>query len=220
MLRIDHIALGVQNLYEGAERLRTETGFGDCEGGWFPGVGVANRIMPLGPRQYLETESVIDATTAERTTGGRWFREQLQAGDVFIGWCAGVDSREELDGYAEWFGAEVEETSTRIRPDGTVRGSPRTPNAPAAWRRGLPNVFYMDPDTHPANDPVQHQHQPTGIAWMEVGGTAHDMRRWLGPGADDLPLEYNKRPHGVYAVAVQTAEGKEVVIRRRSVLLG
>lgn len=220
MLRIDHIALGVQNLFEGAERLRAETGLGDREGGWFPGIGAANRIAALGPRQYLEVESVIDAVTAERTAGGRWFLDQLRAGDVFLGWCAGVDSREELDRYAEWFGVPVEETVTRVAADGSVRGSPRTPSAPEAWRRGLPNVFYMDPDTHPAND-APHGREPGGIAWMEVGGTERDMREWLGSGVDDLPLRFNHRPHGVYAVAVRSSpEEHEIVIRRRPVLLG
>ena len=223
VLRIDHIALGVQNLFEGAERLRAETGFGDAEGGWFPGIGAANRIVPLGSRQYLEVESVVDAFAAERT-GGRWFRDQLRAGDVFLGWCAGVDDREELDGYAEWFGAPVDETATRVNADGSVRGSPRVPSAPDAWRRGLPNVFRMDPATHPAGSDVRHTREPGGIAWMEVGGAERDMRAWLGSGVDDLPLRYNHRPHGVYAVAVHIADedgaSRELVVRRRPVLLG
>lgn len=225
MLRIDHVALGVQNLFEGAERLRAETGFGDVEGGWFPAIGAANRIVPLGPRQYLEVESVVDAFAAERTAGGRWFRDQLRVGDVFLGWCAGVDDREELESYAEWFGVPIDETATRVAADGSVRGSPRVPSAPTAWRRGLPNVFCMDPDTHPATSEVRHTRAPAGIAWMEVGGAERDMRAWLGSGVDELPLRFNHRPHGVYAVAVRTPADErghcgELVIRRRPVLLG
>jgi hypothetical protein len=47
-LHIDHVCSGTRNIYEGTQRLRDETGFGNYDGGWFPASGLANRIVPLG----------------------------------------------------------------------------------------------------------------------------------------------------------------------------
>ncbi|MCZ7536247.1 MAG: VOC family protein [Acidimicrobiia bacterium] len=60
MLRIDHFCIGSRHLYEGAERFRAETGLDSYDGGWFPGMGVGQRIVPLGDLCYIEIESVID----------------------------------------------------------------------------------------------------------------------------------------------------------------
>lgn len=220
MLHIDHIALGVQNLYEGAERLRSETGFGDEEGGWFPGIGVANRIMPLGADQYLEVESVIDAFSGPRMAAGRWFLDQLALGDVFLGWCARADTRAEIDAVASAHGCAVAESGGRVRLDGTRSSSNHAPPTLTAWQRGLPNVFcWPDMSEHPGRVEVRSQVETRGVAWLEVGGTEADMRAWLGDGVRGLPLRYNGRAHGLYAVAVGTEHGEQV-IRRRSILHG
>ncbi|MGW4587697.1 VOC family protein [Amycolatopsis thermoflava] len=217
MLTIDHISLGTRNLYEGTERLCRETGLGQYEGGWFPGLGIANRIVPLGPDQYIEVESVIDAYSPEHNASDRWFYEQIRGGDVYLGWCLRVDTRAELEAVAARLGTGIIETGLRQRPDGSLSAPARTPDTVSCWSRGLPNVFHLpDLSVHPAAQPCPSAVTPRGIAWMEVGGTREDMVAWLGPEAAGLPLRYNGDRPGLYAVAVTTADG-EIVIRRTAI---
>ncbi|MES4902001.1 MULTISPECIES: VOC family protein [unclassified Streptomyces] len=218
MLTIDHISLGSRNIYAGTEQLCAETGFGQYEGGWFPHLGIANRIVPLGPDQYIEVESVIDAYAPRTNPSARWFYDQIEGGDVFIGWCLRVDTRDELQKLAEHFGTDIIDTPLRKRTDGVQRNAIRVPETIPCWQRGVPNVFLIeDLSEHPGAQPRDGQRDtPQGITWMEVGGTEADMRAWLGDGAADLPLRYNGGRPGLYAVAVATDEG-EVVIRRTAV---
>ncbi|MFF3906428.1 VOC family protein [Streptomyces sp. NPDC001848] len=89
MLSIDHISLGCRSICEGTERLCDETGSGQYEGGCFPHLGIANRIVPLGPDQYIEVESVIDAYSPQTNPSARWFYDQIERGDVYIGLVPG-----------------------------------------------------------------------------------------------------------------------------------
>ncbi|MBB5157003.1 VOC family protein [Saccharopolyspora phatthalungensis] len=218
MLTIDHISLGTKNLYEGTVRLCDETGLGQYEGGWFPGLGIANRIVALGPDQYIEVESVIDAYSPEHNPVDKWFYDQIRNGDVYIGWCLRVDTRDELETIAARLGSEIFETGLRRKPDGSMSAPARPPDTVYCWQRGLPNVFLIpDMDAHPARQPRDHETvSPQGVTWMEVGGTEQDMRQWLGDGVDQLPLKYNGDRPGLYAVAVGTPSG-EIVIRRPAV---
>jgi hypothetical protein len=217
MLAIDHISLGTRNLYEGTERLCRETGLGQYEGGWFPGLGIANRIVPLGLDQYIEVESVIDAYSPQHSLTDRWFYDQISSGDVYIGWCLRVDTLEELEDHAERMGTEIIQTGLRQRPDGSLSAPARTPDTVYCWQRGLPNIFHIaDMSTHPARQPCEQPAAPQGIAWMEVGGTQQDMIGWLGEEAKNLPLTYNGERPGLYAVAINAPDG-EIVIRRTAV---
>ncbi|MBL1119617.1 VOC family protein [Streptomyces sp. 110] len=217
MLTIDHISLGTQNLYEGTERLCRETGLGQYEGGWFPGLGIANRIVPLGPDQYIEVESVIDAYSPQRNPVDKWFYDQIADGDVYIGWCLRVDTREELEAVAARRGTEIFETGIRKRTDGTMTAPAHTPDTVYCWQRGLPNVFHVpDMATHAARQPCEQPTAPRGITWMEVGGKEEDMVHWVGDEARNLPLAYNGERPGLYAVAIGTPQG-EIVIRRPAV---
>src|SRR4051812_37559646 len=111
MIYVDHVCLGTRNLWEGTERLRTETGLGFYEGGWFPKLGLANKIFPTGGDTYTGGGSVVVVNKKE--TGNpapRFFRKKGRAGDVFIGWSPGVDSGEEFKHLAKPLGSDVFET--------------------------------------------------------------------------------------------------------------
>lgn len=217
MITIDHICLGVQNVYEGAQRLRDETGLGHYEGGWFPDYGLANRIVPLGGDVYIEVEGVIDAyKLREGNPVARWFDEQVRDGDVFIGWCARVAERAQLDRLARRFDTEVLDSVLRVRPDGTRPAAFRVPDAARCWQAGLPNFFYFaDMDKHPSRLPadVGASATPAGVNWMELGGCADAMSDWLGVDATRLGLRFNGDAPGLYAVAVQTSRGEQVIRR-------
>jgi hypothetical protein len=223
MIAIDHICLAVQNVYEGSQRLRDETGLGHYEGGWFPAFGLANRIFPLGDDTYIEVESVIDTFAHKRgLESAKMFHDAAVHGDVFLGWCARTDSREELEELSRRSGMPVIADSLRTRPDGSTRISTRAPASGYCWKRGVPNLFLYTEDNiaqHPARiAPEFGSTDPSGIAWMEIGGTRADLAAWIGDSAAaGMPLEYNGKTPGLYAVAVKTEQG-ELVIRRRNAL--
>ena len=219
MVEIDHICLGVQHLFEGAYRLRNETGFGDYEGGWFPQTSLANRIVPLGDDTYIEVEAVVDAyqlRAAEPVSV--FFDACVQRGDAYVGWCVRVASREELDRVARRLHADVVEHTLKLLHDGQAgAGVARVPDAISCWAAGKPNFFYFpDMTVHGSRQipttPIRCS--PQGLAWMEVGGTVEEMSDWLGISADMLPLRFNGAAAGLYAVAVNTAEGERVIRRR------
>jgi hypothetical protein len=223
MIEIDHICLGVKNVYEGSQRLREETGLGNYEGGWFPELGLANRIVPLGDDTYIEVESVVDVFKVEEgNRAALWFRDQTAAGDVFIGWCARATSRVEMGAIAKRLGSEIIEGNLRTRPDGSCPLAVRVPDTATCWAAGLPNFFYTeDMARHPGRVPIAPGPgiRPHGIAWMELGGSAEAMSDWLGIRASSLPLRFNGKTPGLYALAVKTERG-EVVIRRRPINSG
>jgi hypothetical protein len=217
MIEIDHICLGVRNVYEGAHRLREETGLGNYDGGWFPMSGLANRIVPLGDHTYIEVEAVVDAhMTIDPSSTAHWFHDQVRNGDVYVGWCARTGSLAELEAIAKRLRVEVTTTMLKRMPDGAQIGAPRAPAAVTAWKAGVPNFFFF-PDLmqHGSQKPVTGPSPttPRGLAWIEVGGTVEEMSDWLGQRADSLPLRFNGDVPGLYAVAVKTDPG-EIVIRR------
>jgi hypothetical protein len=57
--------------------------------------------------------------------------------------------------------------------------------------------------------------RPLGISWVEVGGTEAAFLQVSGPAGKDVPIRFNGKGSGVYAVAVKTADG-EVVVRRKA----
>jgi hypothetical protein len=216
MIHVDHVCLGTRNLWEGTERLRTETGLGFYEGGWFPKLGLANKIFPTGGDTYIEVESVVDVHEYENgNPAARFFRDKCRDGDVFIGWCARVDSREELEQLAKRLGSDVFETGLRQRADGVLGVAVRTPETIPCWKVGLPNFFYVaDITMHPSRMSTQHGTKtPLGLSWLELGGTAEEMNDHLGMSAASLNLRFNGGAHGLHAMGVNTNAG-EVEIRR------
>lgn len=217
-IQIDHISFGVQNLYEGAQRLRDETGFGVAEGGWFRGIGIANRIMPTGADTYIEIESVIDTYEFERKNpAAQWFHSRMAGGDRFIGWCCRVSSLDELNAIAKRLGSKVIVGPVRTRPDGSEPVATRTPDTATCWAKGVPNFFYVpDASKNAGHIPVPGANTPTGIAWLELGGTEREMSEWLGIPASNLPLRFNGKAPGVHAVGINSTRGL-VEIRRQPV---
>jgi hypothetical protein len=71
-------------------------------------------------------------------------------------------------------------------------------------------IAWDDPARHPALEPVAHENQPNGIAWIEIAADETRLKEWLGP--DDLPVTVVGGEPGVRAVAIATARG-EIVLR-------
>jgi hypothetical protein len=217
MLHVDHICLGASNIYESSARLKDDTGFGYYDGGWFPHAELGTTVFPLGDHNYLEVEGPINHHRYRTDPIANWFERRVARGETFMGWCLRVDEEDELDEFAARWGAPVEDSVGRVLPhqDGVAKKNRCVPFTIDCWDRGLPNVFHFrDPDSHSSLTPVDHVVAPSGVEWLEVGGTPQDMERWLGDAAKDLPLEYfPERAPGLYGIAVAT-EGGVTLIRR------
>jgi len=218
MIRLDHFALHGHNHYESASRLRAETGFGFYDGGTL-GQANANKIVPLGGSNYIEVVGFVDPyKLKDPTPQTKWLYDMMESGDHFGGLCLRVDTQAELETLAAKHGWEINQGG-RMRTSGIFLPWMSTPKE-SPWPKGLPNVyFWPDMSTHPSGQPIEPAPgltRPLGVSWVEVGGSEADMQAWLGLPLTEIPFKYNRKAHGLYAIAVKTAKG-EVVIRRKSV---
>lgn len=211
-LAIDHVSLGVKDLFEGSARLQREIGIRSLEGTWFPEGGMANRYFRTGNDTFIEVEGITDPFASEKFATAKHLLERLRGGDCFLGWVLRVETREELQEIASRLNAEVLDGPLGLAADGSPQPNyVRTPESFSSWSRGLPNFMYWSGNPRPVTPgPVK----PTGIAWLEIGGVEADMRNWIGPGVETLPLRYNGKEPGVHAVGINSAKGI-IEVRRR-----
>lgn len=148
------------------------------------------------------------------------FFEAVADAEHFRGFSLAVNNREELVALAQARGFAIHENpeAARRRPDGTRVEIVQAPSIGASWSQGLPNwCCFPDPATHPSGRKVVAAPglvRPLGIAWLEVGDDEATMSQWLGRAVSPLPIRFNGRAPGVYALAVRTSAG-QVVIRPR-----
>src|SRR4051812_27284116 len=69
VLRLSQVIFGVGNLDAATDRFRS-LGFDVLDGGVHPGVGTANRVIPLGA-QYIELLGVVSPDQARQNDYGR-----------------------------------------------------------------------------------------------------------------------------------------------------
>jgi hypothetical protein len=120
---LDHLVVTAPSLEAGAVHVEARLGVRPGPGGRHPRMGTHNRLLPLGPDQYLE----VIAVDPEAPPPGhpRWFGlDQVRPGDAprLAGWVARTEGLAELPAGAEaLFGT----------PAAMSRGS-------LAWRITLP----------------------------------------------------------------------------------
>jgi len=233
-IHINHFALGARNIYEASERLFKETGLGFWTGEWVQSTGC--HMFPLGGDVFIEVEGTIDAHAYLKMPKPNYIYDVLDTdndynGDHWTGLMLGVESLADLEAIAKRLGGEVSPDDSKInpynhfiRPDGYVMGyqsAPRYPNGrPSKWPRGLP-TFYYYPDVpgRSSNQPVvarAHMVEPTGVKWIEFGGTEELLSEWMGvkKASDVIPVRFNGKAVGVWAVCVGIEGKDDVVIRR------
>lgn len=216
MIELDHISLAVRSLYERAHRLREETGLDNYEGGWLEGA--ANRIVPLPDGAFLQLESWVAA--GDMHPYRQYFLDATADGDSWMFWCLRASTMEEMEAIAERLDTTVDRMDFGLtKADGSTMGWTVTPPTPMCWVGGMPNWYYWEdqPGPHPSRVQVNHRRPFTGVAWMEVGGDPAAMEAHITPEVfARLPLRFVDQPPGLYAVAVGTEDGDEVVIRASS----
>jgi hypothetical protein len=204
---MDHVLLAVPDLDGAGAMFLEEHGLASLEGGRHTGWGTANRIVPLGDRQYVELIGVFDETQAETNPFGSTIRAAVEQGGGLVGWCVAVDDAEAP---AERMGLSVTEGS-RTRTDG-VTLSWRTAGFEAAlaepWR-----PFFLEwripEEAHPGRAKVPHRVEPGGIAWIQVACDLQVLREWVGD--VDLDVRLGEGPPGLLSVGITTGGGEVVL---------
>ncbi len=183
-------------------------GFAVVDGGRHPGLGTANRVIPLG-NAYLELLGVIDQDEAEASTFGRSLIARIADGDRLTRWSIRT---EHIESVGDRLGL-VPEARRRLRPDGSMltwRSAGIEQSLRDAW---LP--FFMqwdDPAQYPGAIPVAHPVGECSLSWLQVSTPDSDrLARWT-EGQTDLPLRRGDHAEGIDAVAISTPDG-EVVVR-------
>ena len=218
---LDHVHIGCANVYTTAFDLMQATKMGHFDAGFVDTITTGQKMMPLGGSVYMEIESIIDPFATSDTNRRPWWYKRAVAlkSAVFSGVCLRVNTMDELRELAKRHGGDVR-SNTRTPPDGApfkFWEGPRTAGA-HPWESGKPswccweNRLFM----HPSGQPIVNAPglvQPTGVAWLELGGTKAQMQAWLGQNPDDLQMKFNGKPAGLYAVGINTDAGL-VEIRR------
>ncbi|MEX2203872.1 MAG: VOC family protein [Actinomycetota bacterium] len=192
----------VRDLDAAAERFRRELGLDSTPGGHHGRWGTANRIVPFG-EDYLELIAAVDADRAAASDFGRATMERAAAGE---GWLAIAVATDDLDAVAARLDLEIVE-GRRKRPDGQVlrwRSAGLEDPRRAPW---LPFFIAWDvpAELHPGRARAGHGVRVQGIAAVQVGGDAGDLREWLG--GQELPIRAAPGPAGVRSVALATTDG-------------
>lgn len=206
MLALSQIIFGVRDLDVATRRFET-LGFEVLDGGVHPGVGTANRVIPLGA-QYLELLGVVDEQRAEHSEYGRSLIAATATGDRLVRWSLRTDT---IDAVAERLGLAVE-ARRRERPDGHL----------LTWRAaglGLAladatTPFFMqwdDPLDYPGALPAAHRNRARGVAALTVIPAELDQfTRWTAGADAPLRVREGSVPR-LLNVEIDTPKGRLVI---------
>jgi hypothetical protein len=216
-VEVDHVLIAVADLDQGAERLEREHGLLAVGGGRHPGLGTANRIVPLG-EQYLELIAVADAAEAAGSRLGRRVKAALGEGRTFVDWALRTSDLDALRGRLRDAGWELPPgwEGSRPRPDGVVLRWRTQDLETTLGPTAIPFVIEWDiPDgMHPGRLPAKHPSGATRLA--KVGVAAHEpeaarerLRLLLGDSALYTVSEAER--DGVVEVVLEGARGPVVL---------
>lgn len=200
----DHVLLTAVDPDAAGKALHAETGLASVEGGEHVGQGTRNRIVPLGDG-YLEHLGLVDGEPVSSVMAD-WVRGR-PPGPAAL--CLRTDR---IDEDAERLGTVAFDMERR-RPDGVVLRW-RLAGLEKAIETGCP--FYIewdiDPSDHPQMMAADHRVQPSGIAWVELGGDPAGIAGALG--AHDLDIRLVGGRAGVrrVAVSVDGASGVDEIV--------
>ena len=205
-MAIGQVILGVRDLDASSAHFEA-LGFTVIDGGAHPGLGTANRVVPLG-NAYLELLGVVDHEAATAREFGRSLLGRIADGDRLVRWSIRTD---QIEVVSARLGLAAERRQ-RLRPDGTLltwRAAGLELSLRDAW---LPFFMQWDvPGDYPGALPVTHPVGECALSWLEVS-TPDPARlaRWID-GQRDLPLRPGGGEPGIDAMAISTPDGEVVV---------
>lgn len=201
-LRIDHVLFAVPDLDEASEHLTRHYGLASLEGGQHPSWGTANRIVPLGD-SYLELVTVVSPRSVE-SAFGRWVTAAtapLGPGVAPMGWAVRTD---ELAAVCERLGLSAASGERRTPEGGRLTWSLAGVDEAASGAARPFFVSWGSGTPLPGTTRIEHPRGDTALASVTVGGDIEDIRSWLGPEADELPLEFDPGASGTTGIALTT----------------
>jgi len=205
-LQLSQVIVGVRDLDEASERFTT-MGFDVLDGGVHPGVGTANRIIPLGGG-YLELLGVVNTGEAGGSAYGRALLAATADGDRLVRWSLRTQA---IDVVAARLGLTIE-PRRRLRPDG-VELTWRAAGLDVALADGtLPFFMQWDrPEDYPGRLPARHRNGASRLAGLAL--TPSDPARFLiwTDGADAPLRPVDGSSPGLWSVSVETPDGELVI---------
>jgi hypothetical protein len=203
VLTLSQVIFGVRDLEAATARFRA-LGFDVLDGGVHPGVGTANRVIPLG-EQYLELLGVVAPGEARASEYGRALLRATEDGDRIVRWSLRTD---DIEGVAARLGIAVEHRR-RKRPDGEV----------LTWRAaGLevaladaPMPFFMQwdrADQYPGLMRAEHVNGARSVSRLWVTPADDTRLRTWTEGADARVERASEAEPGIWSVGVETDAGE------------
>jgi hypothetical protein len=207
VLALSQVIFGVRDLDAATDRF-SAMGFEVLDGGVHPGLGTANRVIPLG-RQYIELLGVVSLPEASENEYGRSLLRAIEHGDRLVRWSLRTDA---IDEVARRLGIKVE-SRRRVRPDGET----------LTWRAAgldlaladatLPFFMQWDrPEQYPGLMRANHPNGARRVSSLSMTPSDPDRLRSWTAGAD-APIHETPGPSlGVWSVGVET-DTSELIVR-------
>ena len=206
MLTLSQVIVGVNDLDAATERFRA-MGFAVLDGGVHPGVGTANRVIPLGG-QYVELLGVVAPDQAREHEYGRSLLRAISDGDRLVRWSLRTD---DIASVADRLGIDVE-ARRRVRPDGEL----------LTWRAAgldlaladatLPFFMQWDrAEQYPGATPATHENGARRVSSLVVAPRdAERFAAWTAGADAPLRIETAGEP-GLWSVSVESGRGEIVI---------
>ena len=215
-LTLDHVLVAVADLDRSAADFDQRYGLRSVEGGRHPGVGTANRIVPLG-KDYIELIAVVDPSEAAAGWRGRRVANAVARGETFATWALRTTDLEAFREHCKTLGVPLPPPSdgARTKPDGTVLRWRVQELHEDAEVGAVPFVIeWHVPDAeHPAALPVGQPSGVNGIARVVVGTTSPEAERQLREViGDGVPFEVRQSQRDrILEVALSSPRGEVVI---------
>jgi Glyoxalase-like domain len=202
MLSLSQLIFGVNDLEAATLRFRA-MGFDVLDGGVHPGVGTANRVIPLRT-QYIELLGVVAPDLARESEYGRSLLAAIADGDRLVRWSLRTDAIEEV---AARLGLTVEPRK-RARPDGVLLTWRAAGLSLALADSTTPFFMQWDRDEHyPGLMPAKHANGARAVTKLSIAPRdAGLLRRWTEGADAPLHLLADHSP-GLVSIDVQTDVG-------------
>jgi hypothetical protein len=203
---VGQVILGVRDLDAATNHFET-LGMTVVDGGIHPGLGTANRVIPLG-NAYLELLGVVDHEEAAANLFGQSLLTRIADGDRLVRWSLRTERIEEV---CHRLGLRAERRK-RLRPDGTI----------LTWRAAGLDLSLRDPwlpffmqwdheRDFPGSLPVVHPVGECALLWLQISAPdQHRLAGWI-EGHDDVLLLRGSDADGIDAVAISTPDGVVIV---------
>jgi Glyoxalase-like domain len=149
--QLDHLVVAARSLDEGSAWVEAKLGVAPVAGGKHATMGTHNRLLRIGPREFLEVIAIDPEAPAPSRP--RWFdldspqmRERLEQGPGLIHW---VERTPDLDAALRDYSEPVEILSLSRGPYRWRIGVP--PDGRRPGRGSLPTLIQWEGAMHPAD---------------------------------------------------------------------